>query len=205
MNLNPAELLNPIFNALDALIQDYGVYLYLVFVWLSLWRAWILSGGLLRKRSQGNSATVVPGIIFTTRLPIQSPPPIIITGFGEASIVIHMQSSVFPFVSIHRQRLKTRDYVEQFLVNACLTQMMESAMEVLLQFINVLIGALHRGQTAGVLAREGFSARPKKRNEKIFADERAQSHCVAAHDFGQHLRRPGNFGESLLPWCVERQ
>jgi hypothetical protein len=29
-------LLNPIFNALNALIQNYGVYLYLVFVWLSL-------------------------------------------------------------------------------------------------------------------------------------------------------------------------
>ena len=36
MNLNPAELLNPIFNALDALIENDGVYLYLVFVWLSL-------------------------------------------------------------------------------------------------------------------------------------------------------------------------
>ena len=32
MNLNPAELLNPIFNALDALIENDGVYLYLVFV-----------------------------------------------------------------------------------------------------------------------------------------------------------------------------
>jgi len=80
MNLNPATVLNPVFNALDALIADYGVYLYLVFVWLSLVViAWILSGGLRRKRSQGNSATVISGIIFTTRPPNQSPPPIIIT------------------------------------------------------------------------------------------------------------------------------
>ena len=80
MILNPATMLNPVFNFLDALISNYGVYLYLVFVWLSLVViAWILSGGLRRKRSQGNSATVISGIIFTTRPPNQSPPPIIIT------------------------------------------------------------------------------------------------------------------------------
>jgi hypothetical protein len=74
MNLNPVELLNPIFNFLDALIQNYGVYLYLVFVWLALLAiGWILSGGLRRKRPQGNSVTVIPAIIFMT----QSPPPII--------------------------------------------------------------------------------------------------------------------------------
>ncbi len=46
MNLNPAMVLNPVFNALDALIADYGVYLYLVFVWLSLGViVWVLGGG----------------------------------------------------------------------------------------------------------------------------------------------------------------
>jgi hypothetical protein len=78
MILNPATVLNPVFNALDTLISDYGVYLYLVFVWLSLVViAWVLSGGLRRKRPHDNSTTVIPGIIFTMQPPMQSPPPII--------------------------------------------------------------------------------------------------------------------------------
>ena len=77
MNLNPAELLNPIFNTLDSLIENDGVYLYLVFVWLALVAsAWIFSGGL-RKRMKGNSVTVIPAIIFTIQPPRQSQPPII--------------------------------------------------------------------------------------------------------------------------------
>ncbi len=77
MNLNPAELLNPIFNALDSLIENEGVYLYLGFVWLALLAiAWIFSGGL-RKRMKGNSATVIPAIIFTMQPPRQPEPPII--------------------------------------------------------------------------------------------------------------------------------
>jgi hypothetical protein len=80
MNLNPATVLNPVFNTLDALIQNYGVYLYLVFVWLSLGAiAWVLGGGLRRRRTQGNSAPVIPGIIITTRPPMHQPPPTVIT------------------------------------------------------------------------------------------------------------------------------
>ncbi len=81
MNLNPAELLkllNPVFNTLDGLIENDGVYLYLVFVWLSLGAiAWVLGGGLRRKRMKGNSVTVIPANIVTMQPPPQSPPPII--------------------------------------------------------------------------------------------------------------------------------
>ena len=78
MNLNSAAELNPVFNFLDAPISDYGVYLYLVFVWPSLLAiAWVLSGGLLRNRSQRNSVAVILAIIFTMQPPRQSPPPII--------------------------------------------------------------------------------------------------------------------------------
>jgi hypothetical protein len=85
MNLNPAAVLNPVFNALDALIQNYGVYLYLVFVWLSLGAiAWVLGGGLRRKRPQGNSAMIISGIIITTRPPMHQPPSFIIADVDPA-------------------------------------------------------------------------------------------------------------------------
>jgi hypothetical protein len=66
MNLHP-ELLDRIFNTLDALIEDYGVHLYLVFVWLALAIiAWIFSGGL-RRRMKGNPPTIIDIEIEQTR------------------------------------------------------------------------------------------------------------------------------------------
>ena len=50
MNLNPATVLDPVFHFLDWIIAEWGVYLFLAFVWLSvLVLAWVFSGGLRRK------------------------------------------------------------------------------------------------------------------------------------------------------------
>jgi hypothetical protein len=81
MNLNAGELLKPVFHFLDEAIADYGVYLYLALVWLSLIViAWIFSGGLRRKiRHQSRIAV---GIV------IQPPPP------QPTPIIFHDHDSV---------------------------------------------------------------------------------------------------------------
>jgi hypothetical protein len=77
LNLELPKLLHRPFNALDILIEDYEVYLHLVFVWLALAViAWILSGGL-RRRMKGNSTTVIPCIFVMPGPPMPSPSPII--------------------------------------------------------------------------------------------------------------------------------
>lgn len=79
-------MLNPVFDFLDALISDYGVYLYGVFV-LSLGViAWVLSGGLWRIGSHDNSAAIVPGVIITMHPSHQSPPPINSEKFRSANL-----------------------------------------------------------------------------------------------------------------------
>jgi hypothetical protein len=77
LNLELLKLLPPIFNALDGLIENDGVYLYLVFVWFALAViVWIFSGGL-RRRMKGSAATVIPVVIIVAQPPRQPEPPFV--------------------------------------------------------------------------------------------------------------------------------
>ena len=71
MNSNPSEalkLVEPVFHFLDRLIQDQGIYLYMVCVWLSpLLIIGILKGGFWRK------PTPPPRILIVTK---SVPPPV---------------------------------------------------------------------------------------------------------------------------------
>lgn len=76
MNLNPADVLNPVFIFLDSIIQNYGVYLFLAFVWLSvLVLVWVFNGGLRRKFPNQPHVSAGIGIVIQPHTP---PPPTII-------------------------------------------------------------------------------------------------------------------------------
>ena len=63
------------FTVLDGLIAGYGVYLYLVLVWLALAViAWVINGGL-RKRMKQNAARIIPVVIIMPQSPKQPEPP----------------------------------------------------------------------------------------------------------------------------------
>ena len=77
MNLNPATLLDPVFHFLDWIIAEWGVYLFLAFVWLSLLvLAWVFSGGL--RREFPNQPHVRTGISIVIQPHSPPPPPPII-------------------------------------------------------------------------------------------------------------------------------
>ena len=75
MNLNP-KMLDPVFQFLDGIIAEYGDYLFLAFVWLSLLvLAWVFSGGL--RREFPNQPPVRAGIAIVIQPPRPQPMPII--------------------------------------------------------------------------------------------------------------------------------
>ena len=78
MNLNPATVLDPVFHFLDWIITEWGVYLFLAFVWLSvLVLAWVFSGGLRRKFSSQPHVSAGIGTIIQPHKPPSSPAVII--------------------------------------------------------------------------------------------------------------------------------
>ena len=79
MTVSPLDVLNPVFHFLDAVIQDYGLYLFIAFVYLLIpFTIWVLSGGLRRKLLRGKPMPHVPPVIviyFPAGRPTPQPGP----------------------------------------------------------------------------------------------------------------------------------
>jgi hypothetical protein len=89
MNLNPATVLDPVFHFLDGMLEEYGVYFYLVFVWLSvLVLAWMFSGGLRRRFPDRPYVRAGLGIVLQPHTPASPPPPIIIHEYDPSDGVL---------------------------------------------------------------------------------------------------------------------
>ena len=78
MIMSPLDILNPVFHFLEGIIAEWGVYLFLAFVWLSvLVLAWVFSGGLRRKFPNQPHVSAGIGIVIQSHAP-PLPPTIII-------------------------------------------------------------------------------------------------------------------------------
>jgi len=76
MTVSPLDVLNPVFHFLDAAIQDYGLYLFIAFVYLIIpFTIWVLSGGLRRKLLRGKPMPHVPPVIMVYFLAGRPTPP----------------------------------------------------------------------------------------------------------------------------------
>jgi hypothetical protein len=87
MNLNAGEVLKPVFDILDNVIADYGVYLFLVLAWVSvLVLVWVFSGGLRRKFP--NQPHIRAGIGIVIQPPTQplQPTPVLFQDDGDDEV-----------------------------------------------------------------------------------------------------------------------
>jgi len=74
MNLNAGETLKPVFHFLEEAIADYGVYLYLALVWLSvIVITWTFSGGLRQQIRHQPRITVGIGVVIQPPGPQPTP------------------------------------------------------------------------------------------------------------------------------------
>lgn len=65
MNPHPVQMLDPVFRFLDGMIEDYGLYLIMGFVYVAIpFLVWVLCGGLRRALFKGKSVPHLPPVIL---------------------------------------------------------------------------------------------------------------------------------------------
>jgi hypothetical protein len=64
MNTHPVQMLDPVFDFLDTVIEDYGLYLFMGFAYVAIpFLVWVLCGGLRRALFKGKSVPHLPPVI----------------------------------------------------------------------------------------------------------------------------------------------
>jgi hypothetical protein len=80
IQIKALELEQSVFKFLDGVISDYGVYIFMVLVFLLIpFLAWVLSGGLRRKQLKGKPTPHVMaaiGVQITIGRPTPPPEPL---------------------------------------------------------------------------------------------------------------------------------
>ena len=75
MSTHPVQMLDPVFDYLDGLIQDNGDILFMLFTYAAIpFLTWVLCGGLRRKLLKGKPMPHVRPVIVI-HIPIGRPPP----------------------------------------------------------------------------------------------------------------------------------